>query len=112
MKRLTVIVTCAALLGAACAASAAPRDAHLTGLLRLCGGPAPGRCYTENGTVEVLDAQHRVVASQHTQGGRFSFLLAPGSYTLTTRMSDLRAQRPVTLEAHQTLHANLIIAVP
>jgi hypothetical protein len=66
-----------------------------------------------DGTVTVLDSAHRQVGSQKTRHGRFSFALAPGSYTLSARTGgDLREQRTVAVRAHQTTHVILTIAVP
>ncbi len=49
------------------------------GLIRLCGGPAPGHCFSRNGTVSVVPSQHVVVATQNTQGARLSFPPAAGA---------------------------------
>jgi hypothetical protein len=113
MKRLAVLVTCTVALRVAGAASAAPRDARLIGLLRLCGGPPPGRCSDDNGNNIFLINSHRhVVASQRAHHGRFSFLVVPGSYTISINFGGFNVRRSVTLAAHQTRHVDITVAVP
>jgi hypothetical protein len=107
VKRSAVIAILICALGSAGAASAAPRDARLTGLLRLCGGPPGVPCRNDTGNmISVLNSNRRVVARQRAHDGRFSFLLEPGSYTL----SFLGVRRQVTLHAHQTVHENFTIS--
>lgn len=59
---------------------------RVAGHLRLCGGPAPGRCFIENinGNDRILavDSKGRWLAIAPVRGGRFSFTIArPGRYT-------------------------------
>jgi hypothetical protein len=86
-------------------------DAHVSGLVRLCGGPAPGRCFSQDATVTVLDAQGQVVATGKTSQARFSFSLPPGTYTLVARTGGTRGQRKVVLKANQTVQANIVIPI-
>jgi hypothetical protein len=91
-------------------------DAHVTGLIRLCGGPAvnghaPTRCFSQDGTVTVLDPRNDIVATQKTSHGRFSFSLPAGTYTLVARTGGARGQRLVVAKAHQTLRVNVVIAI-
>lgn len=86
-------------------------DAHVSGLIRLCGGPAPGRCFSQNATVTVLGAQGHVVATAKTSQARFSFALPPGTYTLIATTGGTRGQRKVVLTANQTVQANIIIPI-
>jgi hypothetical protein len=86
-------------------------DAHVSGLFRLCGGPPPGLCFSQNATVTVLDAQGQVVATGKTSQARFSFSLPPGTYTLIATTGGTRGQRKVVLKANQTVQANIIIPI-
>jgi len=96
---------------------------HLSGRILLCGGPiTPNhttRCWTQDGTVAALDSHARVVARERTTGGRFSFTLAPGRYTLVAMIprsghvaGGTRAERAVLVIAHRSLSANIVIPVP
>jgi len=84
----------------------------VSGSIRLCGGPAPSRCFDQEGTVSVLGRHDRLVATQRTVHSRFSFTLPAGTYTLIVRDGDVRGQRQVRIGAGQTLRANVVIAVP
>ena len=86
-------------------------DAHVSGLVRLCGGPAPSRCFPQDATVTVLAAQGQVVATGKTSQARFSFSLPPGTYTLVARTGGTRGQRKVVLKANQTVQANIVIPI-
>jgi hypothetical protein len=79
----------------AMAKSPRARDATVKGYVRLCGGPAPGRCYINtigfceapkgcvtSDRVAVLDARGRRVAEQRLHHARFNMRLPPGSYTV------------------------------
>jgi hypothetical protein len=74
-----------------------PRPATFAGYERLCGGPAPGRCWitqqygvcvahagcTTTDRVEVLDAAGAVVGTARLHRGRFTLTVPkPGRYTL------------------------------
>jgi hypothetical protein len=114
MTRIAVMAGSGAMLLAVVAASGAtttPRG-RVTGLIRLCGGPAPGRCFSQDGRAYVLGARHRIVETQQTRRARFSFLLPPGQYTLVAKTGGTRGQRAIAIKAHQVLHANIVIAVP
>jgi len=100
MRRIAVVPVSAAVLLAVVApggATTAPRG-RVTGLIRLCGGPPPGRCFLQDGTAYVLGARHRVVARQETRHARFSFLLLPGEYTLVAKTGGARGQRPIVIK--------------
>jgi hypothetical protein len=84
-------------------------DAHVTGLIRLCGGPAPGRCFTQTATVSVLDRAGDVVATERTSHGRFSFALPPGTYTLVASIGG--ARRTVALAAGDSKHENILVGI-
>jgi hypothetical protein len=89
--------------------AAASGDARVTGLVRLCGGPAPSRCATQNETVTALDGAGEVVAAVATTHARFSFSLPPGTYTLLVTTGLARGRRTVVLTAGRTTHANIVV---
>jgi hypothetical protein len=99
-------------LASASSAVTASNDGRVMGSIRLCGGPAPGRCFDQDGTVVVFNSRHRIAATQRTRRTRFSFALPPGNYTLRATTGDTRGQRSVAIKAHRTLHANVVIPVP
>jgi len=108
MRRLLVNSACVlTMLG--CDAVSATRDGRVSGSIRLCGGPAPGRCVARDGTVSVLDRHDRVVATETTAHARFSFTLPAGSYTLVASTAGVRAQRPIRIRAERTLRADVVI---
>ena len=112
MRRIAVLVGCAAVLLAVAApggASTAPRG-RVTGLIRLCGGPPPGRCFLQDGTAYVLGVRNRVRATQEARHARFSFLLPPGRYTLAAKTAGMRGQRPIAVKAHKVLHADIVFS--
>jgi hypothetical protein len=86
-------------------------DTHVSGLIRLCGGPPPSRCFSENATVTVLDARGQVVGTGKTSQTRFSFGLPPGTYTLVATTGGARGQRKVVVKADQTVEANIIVPI-
>jgi hypothetical protein len=113
MKRAAVLVTFL-VLGAHTAtgnASVPARNARVVGAIRLCGGPAPGRCFSQDGFVSVLDSQHHLVSSQHTRHARFSFNLAPGAYTLEAKTGGTARRVTVLAQAHKTTKANIVIPI-
>ena len=110
---VTIVAVCAA------AAPAAPlgREARVTGLIRLCGGPIgvngrPRPCSHQNGTVTVLGPYGHAVTAERTRDGRFSFSLPPGTYTPLARTGGTRGRRTVRLRPGLTLRANITIPVP
>lgn len=109
---LVVLLTAAAALTVALSAGAATRhDARVVGHIRLCGGPAPGRCSSQRGVVSVY-RRHHLVARQHSAHGRFRFNLAPGRYTLTARSSGAHCpSRHVHARAHRTVRANIVCPI-
>ena len=114
MRRVAVIVGSVAVLLAVVAAVGAattPRG-RVTGLIRLCGGPPPGRCFLQDGTVYARGLRGHVVASQNSQHARFSFLLPPGAYILVAETGGTRGQRSIVIKAHRVLHANVVIPIP
>ena len=115
MRRTAVLVgSVAVLLLAVVATGRATGTARgrVTGLIRLCGGPAPGRCFSQNGEVSVVAAGELVVAKQETRDARFSFLLVPGKYTLVATTGGAQRERKIVVKAHRLLRANVVIPVP
>lgn len=113
MRRTVVALSILTALSLTSAAASSPaRTARVTGLIRLCGGPAPGRCFTQDGIVSVLNSQHKVIASEHTKHAAFAFELAPGTYTLQATTGGTRGQKTVTARAHTTTKANVVIGIP
>jgi hypothetical protein len=88
------------------------RDARVVGVIRLCGGPAPGRCFSQDGTVSVIDSKGHLVASQQTKKGAFSFLLAPARYILQASTGGTRGRTSIVARAHRTTTARILIAIP
>jgi hypothetical protein len=86
--------------------------AHVHGLIRVCGGPAPSRCLTQDATVSVHDAAGRTIATERTHDARFFFSLPPAPYTLIARTGGTSGTRSVTLAAGRTVTANITIAIP
>jgi hypothetical protein len=92
-------------------------SARVSGTILLCGGPIkPGHpttsCFAQNGTVSAIDSHNRLVARERTHRARFSFTLPPGRYTLVAATGGTRGERVVVVHAHQSLRANIVIAVP
>jgi hypothetical protein len=88
MRRAVLIGVVAATLSVSLAAcGGVRRNARVSGVVRLCGGPAPGRCFTESVRVSVTGPGDHVVARAHPSNGRFSFDLAPGIYTVSAQAS-------------------------
>jgi hypothetical protein len=87
-------------------------DAHVSGLVRLCGGPAPSRCFSQDATITVLDSHGEVVATAKTSQARFSLSLPAGTYTLVAGTHAPRGERKVSLKANQTVQANIVIPIP
>ncbi len=121
---IAVALAAAALLAAvlvapAAATSPARRDARVSGTVQLCTGPIPAMrarpalvipgCHPvgppATAVVSVLGAHHHLVARQRTHAGHFSFLLAPGRYTLVAKTGGARTQRTVVARAHRTVQA-------
>ncbi|MGD0386993.1 MAG: carboxypeptidase-like regulatory domain-containing protein [Solirubrobacteraceae bacterium] len=86
-------------------------DAHVTGLIRLCGGPAPSRCAFEDGTVTVLDSHGQVVAATRTRHARFALSLPPGTYSLVAVAGGAHGRRTVVLEADHTVNATVVVPI-
>jgi hypothetical protein len=111
VRRLLLLAVGAALavVGVAgCGGTSVRHDARVSGSVKLCGGPAPGRCFTEQVHVAVLDADKHVVASSNPSHGRFSFSLASGAYTvLATNGGQTVGKTSVRAVAGQTRHANI-----
>ncbi len=117
MKRAAVLVifVVLVLLPACGNASASPHGARIDGSIRLCGGPAPGRCFSQEGTVALYDAQHHLLSTQHTRhGGRFSFAVSPGTYTLQAGIAGAArvGKQTVVARAHKTTKMNVVIPIP
>jgi len=86
-------------------------SARVTGLVRLCGGPAPSRCFSQRAAVGVLDRAGEVVAVQATTRARFSFSLPPGTYSLVATTGGATGRHTVTLIAGHTVHANIVVPI-
>jgi hypothetical protein len=82
-------------VGALAAARPAGRTAVVSGYVRLCGGPAPGRCWkgeigfceapkgcVTSDRVAAVNASGRRDATQRLLHGRFKLRLVPGRYTI------------------------------
>jgi hypothetical protein len=113
MRRISAIslAVVALLSWGASGMAGAVAQGRVNGSIRLCGGPAPSRCFLRDGTVSALRGE-RVVATEKTEHARFSFALAPGRYTLLARTGGTRGEREVSIVANRTLHANIVIPVP
>lgn len=83
--------------------------ARVHGVIHLCGGPAPSRCFTQNATVT---ATGTAIATERTDHAAFSFTLPPGTYTLTATTGGTSGTRHVTLVAGQNLTADITMPVP
>jgi hypothetical protein len=114
-KRISRFLLLAAAMTALVAGTATAemqtRTAKVLGVIRLCGGPAPSRCFHQNGLVSAIGTSGRVVASERTRHASFSFALAPGRYTLVATTGGALGQRQITLAAHETLHVNVVIPI-
>jgi hypothetical protein len=86
-------------------------DAQVAGLIRLCGGPAPSRCLSQDATVTVLDSQGQVVAAAKTRQARLAFSLPPGTYSLIATTGGARGERTAVLKADRTVHANIVVPI-
>lgn len=86
-------------------------DARVAGLIRLCGGPAPSRCFSQDATVTVLDAQGQVVATAKSSHARFAFSLPPGTYSLIASTGGVRGERKVVLKADRTVQATIVVPI-
>ncbi len=133
---LALLVVCSALIGglgvgSSVAARRLAGTATVTGYVRLCGGPAPGRCYIEevgfcqppqgcvtSDRVAAIDARGRRVATQRLHHARFTLHLAPGRYTIELLGDGRRVhgrvmqRRKVRAEAHRTAVVRFFFAIP
>jgi hypothetical protein len=109
MRRVAVMAGCVAALLFIAAAGRATTTPYgrVIGLIRLCGGPPPGRCFSRDGTAYLLSG-HRVLATQKTRHARFSFVAEPGDYTLTATSGGLHGRRPIDVSAGRVVHANIV----
>jgi len=86
-------------------------DGWITGGVYIEGGPAPGvdECQSSSSTVTVTDAAGAVVASATVPGGAsYTFVVAPGSYTLSTGF----CRGSATVVAGAATIADTVCAVP
>jgi hypothetical protein len=107
------------------------RDAIVRGYVRLCGGPAPGRCFIEgigfcqaptgcitSDRVAVIDVHHRRVAEAKLRHGRFGLRVRPGTYVIELLGDGPRVRgrvlqsKSVTARARQTTLAGFHFDVP
>lgn len=107
-------VAVAAIVPGTAGASGTARDARVTGVVKVCGRPAPGRCSAQRGAISVMNAAGRVVATHKLAKGRYSFVLVPGRYTLLVKspLGSTVATRPVTAKIHRTTRENIVIGIP
>jgi hypothetical protein len=70
-----------------CGGGSVTKNARVAGVVKLCGGPAPGRCFTEPVRISILNTSQRLVARSRPTNARFSFDLAPGAYTVSAEAS-------------------------
>lgn len=89
-------------------------DARAIGVFESCGGPPPGRCYPQHGSVSVINSRRRRVARERVSAtGHFSFELRPGRYTLVARnTAGVRWSRSLKAVAHKATRANIVIPFP
>ena len=93
--------------------------ATVVGHIRLCGGPAPGRCWTSGSLVGqvVADNSSNVwVAMSQQHKGRFRFTIAtPGRYTFRA-MGTGKQTNAVLAKTSATVHAgattNVVLTIP
>jgi hypothetical protein len=83
---LLAVATAVAVGAAGCGGGSVARNARVTGIVKLCGGPV-NKCFTEPMRVAVIGTNQGVVAHSHPLNGRFSFELAPGVYTVSATAS-------------------------
>ncbi len=87
-------------------------DARVFGTGRSCGGPA-NICGGIAGTVFARDARSRVVATRRLVKSRYSFLLAPGRYTLVLRFEKGGSlTKTIVVRAHQSTKSDFSIGFP
>jgi hypothetical protein len=110
---------------------AAGGDAIVEGYVRLCGGPAPGRCFIETlGTcrppdgcvtsdrVVVIGPQGRRVAQQKLHHARFHMRLPHGTYTVELLGDGKRVhwrvlqRKQVAARPHHTTVVTFLFAIP
>lgn len=93
---------------AGCGGVSVAQNARVAGVVKLCGGPPPGQCFTERVRIYVLNASQRVVARSRSVDARFSFDLAPGAYTVSADASGYLIGRvSVHALARRTTRANI-----
>src|ERR1700734_2823416 len=115
MRRTVLLATLTGALlvcAASVQASTPARDGRVVGVIRLCGGPAPGRCFTQDGTVTATNSKGQLVATDQTKHAAFSFNLRPGSYTLEARTGGTRRKQTVLVQRGKTTTANVVIPIP
>jgi len=95
--------------------------ATVVGHIRLCGGPAPGRCWTSGslvGQVVADNSSNLWVAMSQQHKGRFRFTIAtPGRYTFRAmgtgkQTNAVLAKTSATVRAGATTNVVLTIPVP
>lgn len=105
-------IAAAAIVPAFAGASGRPGDAHVAGVVRDCGGPAPGHCFAETGFISARNSAGHITARQHLSKGRYSLALTPGRYRLVVKSGGGPvAKRSVTVRAHHTTRKNIIISI-
>lgn len=113
MKRSIGLLACLATgvitVSVALAATRA-QTARIVGRIELCGG-LPGPCRAANGRVTVRNSQGHRVATHRTKHSRFSFTVAPGSYTLIATWDGRHTSSAVHATANKTTRANITFAL-
>jgi hypothetical protein len=107
------VVICIALIGAACGDSLPARepvrDARLNGSVELCPGDFK-KCVNVVAIITVLSVHGKTfgnaVAQQRTTNGRFSFLLAPGTYFPSASSVQARLHGGHCIAGDVTVRAN------
>lgn len=86
----------------------------VVGTVQLCGGPMPGRCFSQPTTVSVLAADGTTVGARFETGrdGRFSIPLAPGDYTLALDSFGATGEWPVHALAGASVRIDPVIPIP
>lgn len=84
---------------------------RVVGKVRLCGGPAPGQCFTQRATVTAYRHHKAVAHTQTAQRGRFSLRLGAGRYLLIARSGGAQGQRNVAIRHDRTTDTRIVIPV-
>jgi hypothetical protein len=108
-----------------------PRNAAISGYVKICGGPAPGRCRVHtirlckafrgcvtSARVAAINSKGQRVAIRKLKRGRFRLHLVPGRYTIELLGDGKRAhgrimqRKKVTARRNRTATVRFLFAVP